>query len=41
MVESVEDTDKMQENVDKMQLPTVPSKCNISLYYDLVSEDEL
>ena len=41
MVESFEDTDKMQDIVDKIQKPTVPSRCKRSIYYDLVSEDEL
>ena len=39
MVESFEDTDKMQDMLDKMQNFAVPSRCKISVY-DLTSIHE-
>ena len=39
MVESFEDTDKMQDMFDKMQNTTIKSRCKISIY-DLASRYE-
>ena len=39
MIESIEDTDKMQDIVDKFQKTTVSSRCKISIY-NLASRNE-
>ena len=39
MIESIEDTDEMQDIVDKIQKTTVSSRCKISIY-NLASRNE-